>query len=63
MFNLFSDKFYQEVRQDLSMTVESSVLNLRKYVLLGGLYLLNLFYQPPQYKEMVSYETILTVCK
>lgn len=60
---LFLDEFYSQLRQSLVTNVPSNVINLRKYATLGGCYYLNLYYQPPQAKEMVSYETVLTVRK
>lgn len=42
-------------------TVEESVINLRKNVILGGVYELAMFMQPPQPNVTVSYDTVMTV--
>lgn len=57
------DNIYAETRQSLINIVPTNVINMRRYLLLGGIYQLNLYYQPPQPKEMVSYDTVLTVRK
>lgn len=52
-----------EIRLSMLNQVPEKVINLRKYLILGGIYQLNLYYQPPQPKDMVSYEAILAVRK
>ncbi|XP_017779313.1 PREDICTED: protein CASC1-like [Nicrophorus vespilloides] len=39
---------------------DESVLNMRKFCILGGVYFLDLFVQPPQPQEMVSFEIFIS---
>ncbi|KAF2885426.1 hypothetical protein ILUMI_20706 [Ignelater luminosus] len=50
------DQMYMETRVSLQATVEENVINLRKYIILGGTFYLNMFYQPPQPQGIVSYD-------
>lgn len=56
------DELSDQIRLLMLNQVPPNIINLRKYLILGGIYKLNLFYQPPQPREMVTYETILAVC-
>ncbi|XP_051167349.1 dynein axonemal intermediate chain 7-like isoform X2 [Leptopilina boulardi] len=42
----------EELRQALFTRCEKTEINLRKYVILGGIYHIDLLYQPPQPKDM-----------
>ncbi|KAF2897504.1 hypothetical protein ILUMI_08660, partial [Ignelater luminosus] len=50
------NKLYTEARESLFTRVEDFVVNLREYIILGGTYFINVFYQPPQPQEIVSFE-------
>ncbi|XP_045465438.1 dynein axonemal intermediate chain 7-like isoform X2 [Harmonia axyridis] len=45
---------YKVMRQHLPYTPEEHEINLRKYIILGGLYIVNLFEQPPQPQHLVT---------
>ncbi|XP_044763587.1 dynein axonemal intermediate chain 7-like [Coccinella septempunctata] len=45
---------HKEMRQHLPYVPEEHEVNLRKYIILGGLHMLNLFYQPPQPQHLVT---------
>lgn len=57
------EKAFLEMRQNLLTIVEEGEVNLRKYKILGGIYFLDLFYQPSQPQDLVSYEMTVTRCK
>lgn len=40
--------------------MQQSVLNMREYVILGGVFSLDLYYQPPQPQSMVTYDLTFT---
>lgn len=43
--------------------MEPGEINLRKYVILSGVYHLELFYQPAQPQGLVLFEMTITACK
>lgn len=47
------EEFFEDIRTFLQPTA-TNILNLRKYAIVGGVYHLNLFYQPPQPQEYVT---------
>ncbi|KAK4878571.1 hypothetical protein RN001_011077 [Aquatica leii] len=51
---------YRQIRESLITVVANDVINLRKYVILGGIFFLNLFFQPPQPHYCVSMEINLS---
>lgn len=59
----YLDAMYMETRNNLRTTVEEHVLNLREYIVLGGIFYLNMFYQPPQPQGIVSYDMSISRCK
>lgn len=52
----------KELREALFTRCEKTEINLRKYVILGGIYHIDLIYQPPQPKDMRR-DIFLTTCE
>lgn len=56
----FSDTFYTETKKLFTITVPDHVVNLRKFSVLGGVFCLNLVYQPPQPQYFVTMDLQMT---
>lgn len=56
------DDFFK-IREKFILDEEEGVLNLRKFIIIGGTYFLNLFYQPPQPQSLVTFVMNITNCK
>ncbi|KAB0802587.1 hypothetical protein PPYR_04773 [Photinus pyralis] len=54
------DVLYGELRQSFITTVEPNVVNLRKHIILGGIFFVELYFQPPQPQLLVSMEMSIT---
>lgn len=54
---------YNRLREKTRARTEPGEVNLRKYTILGGVYHLDLFYQPAQPKDMVTFDMMITACK
>ncbi|KAK5638603.1 hypothetical protein RI129_012898 [Pyrocoelia pectoralis] len=54
------DVLYAELRKSLITPVEPNVINLRKYIVLGGIFFVDLYFQPPQPQKLVSMEMTVT---
>ncbi|XP_044014510.1 dynein axonemal intermediate chain 7-like isoform X1 [Aphidius gifuensis] len=55
------DENRKEIRRLLFTRCEKNEINLRKYRILGGVYHINLIYQPPQPKVMINGVSITTL--
>ncbi|XP_023310803.1 protein CASC1-like [Anoplophora glabripennis] len=54
------DTLYSETKQHLTITVPDHVINLRRFSVLGGVFCLNLVYQPPQPQQFVTMDLEMT---
>ncbi|KAL1500843.1 hypothetical protein ABEB36_006270 [Hypothenemus hampei] len=54
------DSLYNETRAKFQLEIPGHVINLRKYVILGGVFHLNLLAQPPQPQDFVTMEMTIT---
>ncbi|XP_066153892.1 dynein axonemal intermediate chain 7-like isoform X3 [Euwallacea fornicatus] len=54
------DQLYSKTRAKLQIEIPENVINLRKYVILGGVFHLNLLAQPPQPQDFVTMEMTIT---
>lgn len=59
---MFLEIMYSNLREIVKPKIESGELNLRKYVILSGVYHLELFYQPSQPQGLVLFEITITAC-
>lgn len=57
------DLFYLGTKDMLTIAVPEHVVNLRKFSVLGGVFCLNLVYQPPQPQYFVTMDLQITKCK
>lgn len=61
--SLLSDELYNKTRTTLQIVVPENVINLRKFVILGGVFHLNLLAQPPQPQDFVTMDMTITTRK
>ncbi|XP_050302897.1 dynein axonemal intermediate chain 7-like [Anthonomus grandis grandis] len=54
------DQLYDSTRDQLRIEVPENVINLRKFVILGGVYHLNLLAQPPQPQNFITMDMTIT---
>ncbi|XP_076256077.1 dynein axonemal intermediate chain 7 [Rhynchophorus ferrugineus] len=54
------DEIYMDTRTMLALILPENVINLRKFVILGGVYNFNLLAQPPQPQDFITMEMTLT---
>ncbi|XP_057651081.1 dynein axonemal intermediate chain 7-like [Diorhabda carinulata] len=54
------EKLYAEAREQFLLDLPQNVVNLRKYVILGGVYHINLLHQPPQPQDYVILDLNIT---
>ncbi|KAJ8978342.1 hypothetical protein NQ317_002651 [Molorchus minor] len=55
-----SHLFYGDARQVFAIDLPSHVVNLRKFTILGGVYHLNLIFQPPQPQTFITMDLSIT---
>ena len=60
---IITDDVYSNGKKMLLKNVRNHVVNLRKYLIVGGVFYLNIFHQPPQPWDKVSFHVRLTACK
>lgn len=54
------DQKYRPMRAAMLYDPDDFEVNLRKYIILGGVFNINLYYQPPQPQSLVTIETTVT---
>ncbi|XP_074031121.1 dynein axonemal intermediate chain 7 isoform X1 [Leptinotarsa decemlineata] len=53
-------KAYMDAKRSLMVKVHGNILNLRKYAILGGVFHLDLLFQPPQPQDFVTTDMTIT---
>ncbi|KAI4454788.1 lung adenoma susceptibility 1-related [Holotrichia oblita] len=54
------NELYKKIRRKLCIEVSDKIVNLRKYLIIGGIYCIDLFYQPPQPHDQVAFDIRIT---